>query len=141
MMQVGYRPQLRIPVGAPGSQPPSAPGGAQNTPPMSPFMVPPPSLPPPPQPPPSLSIPPPSVVATPNMMMPPPVAQQPQVSGTLQQQQMMLGMAIGEMGFDGKMLRKTVARKTVDHNPSVVKYLEVRVVLSIIEKCFKCYIS
>lgn len=36
-------------------------------------------------------------------------------------------MAIGEMGFDGKMLRKTVARKTVDHNPSVVKYLEDRI--------------
>lgn len=30
-----------------------------------------------------------------------------------------------EMGFDGKMLRKSVARKTVDYNPSVVKYLEV----------------
>lgn len=33
----------------------------------------------------------------------------------------------GEIGFDGKMLRKSVARKTVDHNPSVVKYLEVSI--------------
>jgi hypothetical protein len=32
----------------------------------------------------------------------------------------------GEMGFDGKMLRKSVARKTVDYNPSIVKYLEVK---------------
>jgi hypothetical protein len=32
-----------------------------------------------------------------------------------------------EVGFDGKMLRKTMARKTVDYNPSVVKYLEVRI--------------
>lgn len=47
----------------------------------------------------------------------------PQGQLTVQQQQMMMG----EVGFDGKMLRKTVARKTVDHNPSVVKYLEDRV--------------
>jgi len=41
-----------------------------------------------------------------------------------QQQQMMSGM---DAGFDGKMLRKTVARKTVDYNSSVMKYLEDRV--------------
>ncbi len=41
-----------------------------------------------------------------------------------QQQQMMSGM---DVGFDGKMLRKTVARKTVDYNSSVMKYLEDRV--------------
>ena len=33
---------------------------------------------------------------------------------------------MGEVGFDGKMLRKTIPRKTVDFNPSAVKYLEVR---------------
>lgn len=32
---------------------------------------------------------------------------------------------MGEVGFDGKMLRKTIPRKTVDFNPSAVKYLEV----------------
>ena len=39
----------------------------------------------------------------------------------LGQQQMMQGDA----GFDGKMLRKAMARKTVDYNTSAVKYLEV----------------
>lgn len=33
---------------------------------------------------------------------------------------------IGEIGFDGKMLRKAMARKTVDYNPSIIRYLEVR---------------
>ncbi|CAF1061326.1 unnamed protein product, partial [Didymodactylos carnosus] len=32
--------------------------------------------------------------------------------------------APGEVGFDGKMLRKAMARKTVDYNPSVIRYLE-----------------
>ena len=31
----------------------------------------------------------------------------------------------GEIGFDGKMLRKAMARKTVDYNPSIIRYLEV----------------
>jgi valyl-tRNA synthetase len=30
------------------------------------------------------------------------------------------------IGFDGKMLRKAMARKTVDYNPSVIRYLEVK---------------
>ncbi len=36
---------------------------------------------------------------------------------------------MGQMdsGFDGKMLRKTIARKTVDYNPSCVRYLEDRI--------------
>jgi polyadenylation factor subunit 2 len=50
--------------------------------------------------------------------------QQPQHHQYQQQQQMMSGM---DVGFDGKMLRKTVARKTVDYNSSVMKYLEDRV--------------
>lgn len=41
----------------------------------------------------------------------------------LGQQQMMQGDA----GFDGKMLRKAMARKTVDYNTSAVKYLEDRI--------------
>lgn len=36
----------------------------------------------------------------------------------------------GEIGFDGKMLRKAMARKTVDYNPSVIRYLEVRNIFS-----------
>lgn len=32
----------------------------------------------------------------------------------------------GEIGFDGKMLRKAMARKTVDYNPSIIRYLEVK---------------
>ena len=39
------------------------------------------------------------------------------------QQQMM--MMQGDAGFDGKMLRKAMARKTVDYNTSAVRYLEV----------------
>jgi hypothetical protein len=31
----------------------------------------------------------------------------------------------GEVGFDGKMLRKAMARKTIDYNPSAVRYIEV----------------
>ncbi|CAF3342169.1 unnamed protein product [Rotaria sp. Silwood1] len=30
----------------------------------------------------------------------------------------------GEIGFDGKMLRKAMARKTVDYNSSIIRYLE-----------------
>ena len=37
---------------------------------------------------------------------------------------MMMGV---DMGFDGKMLRKSMARKTVDYHPSVVNYFEERV--------------
>lgn len=33
----------------------------------------------------------------------------------------------GEVGFDGKMLRKATARKTVDYNSSVIRYLEVMI--------------
>jgi len=32
-----------------------------------------------------------------------------------------------DLGFDGKMLRKSMARRTVDYHPSVVNYLEDRV--------------
>ena len=31
----------------------------------------------------------------------------------------------GEVGFDGKMLRKAMARKTVDYYSSTIRYLEV----------------
>ena len=34
-------------------------------------------------------------------------------------------MMPGDVGFDGKMLRKAMARKTIDYNPSAVRYLEV----------------
>lgn len=132
-MQVGYRPQLRMsmPTGsgqqAQGGHPPPASG---MTPAMNSFSM---------QHPPPMGIPPTNMmVPPPNLAsMPPPSAMMPMQPAPLssssiniaqltpQQQQMMLG--IGEMGFDGKMLRKTVARKTVDHNPSVVKYLEDRV--------------
>ncbi|CAF4096121.1 unnamed protein product [Rotaria magnacalcarata] len=30
----------------------------------------------------------------------------------------------GEIGFDGKMLRTAMARKTVDYNPSIIRHLE-----------------
>ena len=48
-----------------------------------------------------------------------------------QQQQMQQSggggmMQPGDVGFDGKMLRKAMARKTVDFNPSAARYLEVR---------------
>jgi len=43
----------------------------------------------------------------------------------------------GEIGFDGKMLRKAMARKTVDYNPSIIRYLEVRINRSV----FKSKIS
>ena len=41
---------------------------------------------------------------------------------------------LGEIGFDGKMLRKAMARKTVDYNPSIIRYLEVRSKMNIEEK-------
>lgn len=44
-----------------------------------------------------------------------------------------MAVAPGEVGFDGKMLRKTMARKTVDYNPSVVKYLEVNINSNLIQ--------
>jgi hypothetical protein len=47
----------------------------------------------------------------PRMPLPAPVLGQPAIPG--------------DVGFDGKMLRKAMARKTVDYNPSAVKYLEV----------------
>lgn len=40
---------------------------------------------------------------------------------------MIVPSAMMEMGFDGKMLRKTIARKTVDFNSSCARYLEDRV--------------
>lgn len=47
-------------------------------------------------------------------------------SGVQMGMQMQMPMQMmGEVGFDGKMLRKAMARKTVDYNPSVVNYLEV----------------
>lgn len=57
-----------------------------------------------------------------------------QITGTANGPQMMNSMGLpmqmmGEVGFDGKMLRKAMARKTVDYNPSVVNYLEVSQVL------------
>ena len=36
-------------------------------------------------------------------------------------------MMMMDLGFDGKMLRKSMARRTVDYHPSVVNYLEDRV--------------
>jgi polyadenylation factor subunit 2 len=48
--------------------------------------------------------------------------QQPQ---QMQQQQQM--GAVGEVGFDGKMLRKAMARKTVDFNASFTRHLENRI--------------
>jgi hypothetical protein len=39
----------------------------------------------------------------------------------------------GEVGFDGKMLRKAMARKTVDYNASTIRSLEV--------KCFFYFIK
>lgn len=41
-------------------------------------------------------------------------------------QSMPPGMMMGDIGFDGKMLRKSMARKTVDYHPSVVNYFEDR---------------
>ena len=40
---------------------------------------------------------------------------------------MIVPSAMMEMGFDGKMLRKTIARKTVDYNSSCARYIEDRV--------------
>ena len=53
-----------------------------------------------------------------------------QVAGQIMGPQMGMGMGMGmmgELGFDGKMLRKSMARRTVDYHPSVVNYLEDRV--------------
>lgn len=33
--------------------------------------------------------------------------------------------AMQQLTFDGKRMRKAVNRKTIDYNPSVIKYLEV----------------
>ncbi len=38
-----------------------------------------------------------------------------------------MGMTMGEVGFDGKMLRKAMARKTVDFNASFTRHLENRI--------------
>ncbi|XP_014807606.1 PREDICTED: pre-mRNA 3' end processing protein WDR33-like [Calidris pugnax] len=35
--------------------------------------------------------------------------------------------AMQQLTFDGKRMRKAVNRKTIDYNPSVIKYLENRV--------------
>ena len=48
------------------------------------------------------------------------------VAGQIMGGPMGMGM-MGELGFDGKMLRKSMARRTVDYHPSVVNYLEDRV--------------
>lgn len=37
--------------------------------------------------------------------------------------------AMQQLTFDGKRMRKAVNRKTIDYNPSVIKYLEVSLVL------------
>lgn len=56
------------------------------------------------------------------MNQPPPAFGQPsnQPPGFGQPQ-----MLPGDVGFDGKMLRKAMARKTIDYNTSAVRYLEV----------------
>jgi hypothetical protein len=119
MMQVGYRPPMRMPIPPPGMPPPSM------------------SMPPPP-----IGIPPPPGMPVMNQQMlnqqqqlqQSPLSNQspslppnmPNVSGnsypTIPPNMMLLPT---EVGFDGKMLRKTIARRTIDYNPSVVRYLEV----------------
>ena len=97
MMQLGYRPQLRMPMQMP---------------------VPPPGIPPLSMPPPPIGLPPPGIIIN---QQPPNI--NPAGGPVLPPPQMM--MLPTEVGFDGKMLRKTITRKTVDYNPSCVKYLEV----------------
>lgn len=36
--------------------------------------------------------------------------------------------AMQQLTFDGKRMRKAVNRKTIDYNPSVIKYLEVSLI-------------
>jgi len=40
-----------------------------------------------------------------------------------------------EVDFDGKRIRKTMVRKTVDYNTSVIKYLEVRSLFIVNTQC------
>ena len=73
----------------------------------------------------------------PQMRMPQPLSQSPSAGGGMGSGGMSSGMGgmihgggggqpnLGDVGFDGKMLRKAMARKTVDYHSSVVKYLEV----------------
>ena len=45
----------------------------------------------------------------------------------------------GEVGFDGKMLRKAMARKTVDYYSSTIRYLEVNIIdFLVIKTLNKC---
>lgn len=46
--------------------------------------------------------------------------------------------AMQQLTFDGKRMRKAVNRKTIDYNPSVIKYLEVSPVnvLQMTRLCF-----
>lgn len=46
--------------------------------------------------------------------------------------------AMQQLTFDGKRMRKAVNRKTIDYNPSVIKYLEVSPdpVLHVTKLCF-----
>ena len=58
----------------------------------------------------------------PQLRMPQMNLRMPQMN---QESQIMMMQGNMDVGFDGKMLRKAMARKTVDYHPSVVKYLEV----------------
>jgi hypothetical protein len=142
-MQVGYRPPMRIPMGM--SVPPPS---------MPPMGMPPLSIPPPPMgmPPPQFMNQHQQQQQQQQQQQPSqhqhhqypqqqtqhqhhqypqqqtqhPYQNMPQIPG---QQPGMMMMMPGQMdsGFDGKMLRKTIARKTVDYNPSCVRYLEDRI--------------
>lgn len=46
--------------------------------------------------------------------------------------------AMQQLTFDGKRMRKAVNRKTIDYNPSVIKYLEVCPV-SLLYLCLNSY--
>ena len=43
----------------------------------------------------------------------------------------MSGNDLASLQFDGKRMRKAVVRKTVDYNTSVVKYLEVIILINL----------
>ena len=45
----------------------------------------------------------------------------------------------GEVGFDGKMLRKAMARKTVDYYSSTIRYLEVIMKFLLFELKINCF--
>ncbi len=48
-------------------------------------------------------------------------------------------MQPGDVGFDGKMLRKAMARKTIDYNTSAVRYLEVNINKYLCQRCVICF--